>query len=850
MSRGSNGGGDGSGHGAVTARPFALRERDVVAVRGGSSATQGIAAAASYPRTDPIPAERPMAAAPRPTGTLDDVAADVPFDVPFDVSAEWRPRSTQAGRRPIGPGRAIRDLSVRRRLLVIFLALALLFAACMAISFSAISSGRSSTASADSFTASYATVDAAYQGWTMDDSQTNAYVALALHGNPSSSVLAAQWRLVEHGHATALSELAKLATLDSGPGSASLRAQVGRAKADLAAYNVFTNEVHTSVLAHHLGEAAQVVDTTNGAASSAMAAAFAGFEREFKARASALKSSSLASASQNQLLLVVFLAVAVLLAVLLVRWLTGTITRPLEIVGETLRRVARGDLSARAAVETRDELGEVAGLLNQAITAQAAAQEDLAARGAEDAEAAADTRAAGEVVGVVQGMTSTDEAVTGILEVMKRSFSFARGTFLAGAEHGTGTGLVARAWQSRDVVLIGDLGSVVGDPRAESAARDGARTALALPMVADGETIGVIELYSKERYGSAGRRLEIFRSLAQSLSAALERIAAREREHLAEAELRAKVEDILGVVNAAGDGDLTVVVPVSGADPVGQVGESLARFLADLRSRIAAISGNSQSLASAAEQLATTAAQMSVGAEETAAQANVVSDTSGVVAGNVETVAAAAEELTASIREIAKNAADASRVATLAAEVASTTNAQVARLGESSEEIGKVVKVITQIAQQTNLLALNATIEAARAGEAGKGFAVVASEVKDLARETAIATEDIGAKIGAIQGDTGGAVAAIGQIGHIVAQINDLQATIASAVEEQTATTNEIARSVSSAAQGAAEITGNISGVADVARSTSAGTAETTRSAGELARMAADLQALVGRFVF
>ncbi len=844
MSRGSNGGGVGSGHGASTARPFVLRERDVVAVRGGSSDTQGIAAAASYRRADPIPPEHPVATAPAPTGTSD----DVPVDGPFDVAAERRPGSTQESRRPIRPGRAIRDLSVRRRLLVIFLALALLFAACMAISFSAISSGRSSTASADSFTASYATVDAAYQGWTMDDSQTNAYVALALYGNPSSSVLAAQWQQVEQGHATALSELTKLARLDSGPGSASLRAQVGRAKADLAAYNVFTDEVHASVLAHRLGEAAQVVDTKNAAASNAMAADFTGFEHEFKARASALKASSLASAGQNQLLLVVFLAVAVLLAVLLVRWLTGTITRPLEIVGETLRRVARGDLSARAAVGTRDELGEVAGLLNQAITAQAAAQESLAARSAEDAETAADTRAAGEVVGAVQAMTSTEEAVTGILAVMKQSFSFDRGAFVDRAE--SGTGLVARAWESRDVVFVGDLGSVVGDPRAESAARGGSRTALALPMVADGNTIGVVELYSREQHATTGRRLEVFRSLAQSLSAALERIAAREREHLAEEELRAKVEDILGVVNAAGDGDLTVVVPVSGDDPVGQVGESLARFLADLRSRIAAISGNSQSLASAAEQLATTAAQMSVGAEETAAQANVVSDTSGVVAGNVETVAAAAEELTASIREIAKNAADASRVATLAADVASTTNAQVARLGESSEEIGKVVKVITQIAQQTNLLALNATIEAARAGEAGKGFAVVASEVKDLARETAIATEDIGAKIGAIQGDTEGAVAAIGQIGDIVAQINDLQATIASAVEEQTATTNEIARSVSSAAQGATEITGNISSVADVARSTSAGTAETTRSAGELASMAADLQALVGRFVF
>jgi methyl-accepting chemotaxis protein len=187
-------------------------------------------------------------------------------------------------------------------------------------------------------------------------------------------------------------------------------------------------------------------------------------------------------------------------------------------------------------------------------------------------------------------------------------------------------------------------------------------------------------------------------------------------------------------------------------------------------------------------------------------------------------------------------------VATHAVRVADTTNATVAKLGESSAEIGKVIKVITSIAQQTNLLALNATIEAARAGEAGKGFAVVANEVKELAKATAKATEDIGQKIEAIQADTKGAVAAIREISGIINQINDIQCTIASAVEEQTATTNEIGRNVSEAAKGSAEIARNITGVAQAAHGTTAGATDTQHAAAELGRMAAELRSLVERF--
>jgi methyl-accepting chemotaxis protein len=323
-----------------------------------------------------------------------------------------------------------------------------------------------------------------------------------------------------------------------------------------------------------------------------------------------------------------------------------------------------------------------------------------------------------------------------------------------------------------------------------------------------------------------------------------------ERDRAAQAELRRKVDLMLDVVQSAQGGDLTKTVAVKGDDAVGRMGEGLAAFLGDLRKSIGAIGTNAQTLAAASEELTAVSDQMTTNAEETSTQAGVVSAAAEQVNKNVQSVATSAEEMTASIREIAKNANESARVATAAVKVAQTTNATVAKLGESSAEIGKVIKVITSIAQQTNLLALNATIEAARAGEAGKGFAVVANEVKELAKETAKATEDISQKIEAIQADTRGAVAAIGQIGGIIGQINDISNTIASAVEEQTATTNEISRNVAEAARGSSEIAENITGVATAARNTSAGASDTQKAASELTRMASELQRLVGQFVY
>jgi methyl-accepting chemotaxis protein len=272
------------------------------------------------------------------------------------------------------------------------------------------------------------------------------------------------------------------------------------------------------------------------------------------------------------------------------------------------------------------------------------------------------------------------------------------------------------------------------------------------------------------------------------------------------------------------------------------------QFESATRKLLDGIIENIQTLASSSEELTSVSQQMASSAEETRAQANVVSSAGEQMSKNAQNVSRSVEDLGASIREIAKSAHEAAKVATTGVEVANTTTATVAKLGESSAEIGKVLKVITSIAQQTNLLALNATIEAARAGEAGKGFAVVANEVKELAKETAKATEDIGQKIEAIRQVTQGAVEAIAQISKIIIQINDYQSTIASAVEEQSATAREIGVSGSDAARGSAEIARNITSVAQASKHSAEGASNTQKAAEELARMAAELQRLVEQF--
>ncbi len=252
---------------------------------------------------------------------------------------------------------------------------------------------------------------------------------------------------------------------------------------------------------------------------------------------------------------------------------------------------------------------------------------------------------------------------------------------------------------------------------------------------------------------------------------------------------------------------------------------------------------------SAATEMQATSQQMSATAEETSRQSASVATASDQATANVQTVAATAEELSASIAEIGRQVMQSARIAQNAVEEAESTNETVKGLADAAQKIGEVVELINDIAGQTNLLALNATIEAARAGEAGKGFAVVAQEVKNLANQTAKATEEISSQIGAVQEETQDAVSAIEKIRGIIGEVNDIATTISSAVEEQGVSTQEIARNVQQAARGTQDVNSNIENVSRAAGETGAAANQVLNASQEMARQAEGLRGEVDRFL-
>jgi methyl-accepting chemotaxis protein len=297
--------------------------------------------------------------------------------------------------------------------------------------------------------------------------------------------------------------------------------------------------------------------------------------------------------------------------------------------------------------------------------------------------------------------------------------------------------------------------------------------------------------------------------------------------------------------------DLTLRVgDIPSSDEFGDMTQLAMQAVESIRELLRGLAEQSDALAGASEELRVVSEHMSANAEETAAQAHVVTAASEQVSTSVQAMAQSTDGLSANVREISRSTSDASEASSRAVMLAETADRAVNRLGESSAGIHKIVRVINTIAEQTNLLALNATIEAARAGEAGKGFAVVANEVKDLAAETGRATQDIVRRIETIRVDTQGAVEAIAEIRTFIGKISDVQSSIAAAIEQHSATTGQIARSLSEGVRGTTEISSNIGGVAEAARHTSSGASDAKNAATELARMAAELRRVISRFAY
>ena len=306
--------------------------------------------------------------------------------------------------------------------------------------------------------------------------------------------------------------------------------------------------------------------------------------------------------------------------------------------------------------------------------------------------------------------------------------------------------------------------------------------------------------------------------------------------------------DCVSGLQSLANRDLTRRMNVKSDSEIGEISAAVDQAADGMLAAIRSIRSGASELNRAADRQTDVSCQMSNTAEMTSQQAQRTSLVAEQVSNNTQAVSLAMNELSTAIREIANNSHQAARVATDAVQLAATTNSTVAKLGQSSAEIGEVIKVITSIAEQTNMLSLNATIEAARAGEAGKGFAVVANAVKELAKQTANATETIRRKIDVTQSDIRDSVSAISRISQTIQQINDFQNSIAGAVEEQTVVTRDISRNVADAAKGTLEITENVIQVAKAAEGTAAGAAATRSAAEDATRLATQLNELVSQF--
>lgn len=408
-------------------------------------------------------------------------------------------------------------------------------------------------------------------------------------------------------------------------------------------------------------------------------------------------------------------------------------------------------------------------------------------------------------------------------------------------------------------------------------------TIKALRAIANGNLEASTEVSGTDELGELARTVEVFRKNAQEakrlhteqLEAAAQKLresderermfkehealeerakqhqqqqqAAEERERHAK-HLQARVDRLLDTINAIADGDLDRVIDIQGDDVAGQMGHALERLVSALRDTMLEMSSNANSLTNASNGLSSLSDTMGSVVKGAVAETSRAAQLTNEVDEGVSRVADATEQMSQSIKAISRSTVDAEKVASEAVVLSKATDTTMKKLAESSSSIGSVVKVITSIAEQTNLLALNATIEAARAGDAGKGFAVVANEVKELAKGTAEATQQIESRIDEIQANTETAVAAIESISQIINSISQIQGSITIAVQEQSASTEEITQSIAKTSSNTTAISGIIDNVANKAKSNQQAVAKVNQASTELSTMAVDLKGLVARF--
>lgn len=518
--------------------------------------------------------------------------------------------------------------------------------------------------------------------------------------------------------------------------------------------------------------------------------------------------------------------------------------------------------------ERRHTLKSVASLVSSTI--------EKIYQSAKQREIAQDTAAVNQVLEAVNGANTVEDAAKITLDTVKQLFGWAYGSYWVvdpeenalrfsvdsgvvtpefqrvtqEARFKEGIGLSGRTWQKRELLFVKDLGTVTDCCRREPAQRAGVKSGVCFPIIVNGQVRATMDFFALETLTLSENRLSALKNIARLVSGCVERIEKTKLEKAQAEELKSKVNSILQVVEAATIGDLTQDILVSGSDAIGQMGEGLTKFFANLRCNVSDIDSNSQLLAQSAYEMTSISQEILEMAQGSSNEASVLAATAEQVSTSLATIASGSQQMNASILEISKNSSNAASMTGKAEKTGQITKEIVNNLAKSAKEVGNVVELIKGIASQTNLLALNATIEAATAGEAGKGFAVVANEVKALAKQSAEATEDIRVRIEEIQTNTTDAIQAINEITNIVSEINQINVMIASAVEEQSATTNEISRFVNDAAQGSTEIAKSVLSVANSSERTAVSVNGSLTAAQGISEMSVELKKLVEQFKY